>query len=213
MDEVWDEEKDQLKEKYCNNEYEESDHGKYEAANKYVEDSCHMGKAQLALCRRLLLLLALRSVVPPSGDQAFDFVLQLMSFTYSLALLNLHFQWGWGRQCWWCHSSRYPWLWQFRNPLRLGSSPPISNLILLNYNVCACLDCVTGHPLVLVLVSRGLNEESVFSLRCPHSLNSVLKGEQVELGILNGVKIGFSQWNDWRWNTQSTSGEKWWLLP
>ena len=66
-----------MKEKYCNNEYEESDHGKYEAANKYVEDSCHMGKAQLALCRCLLLLLALRSVVPPSGDQAHgeDFVL------------------------------------------------------------------------------------------------------------------------------------------
>ena len=64
-----------MKEKYCNNEYEESDHGKYEAANKYVEDSCHMGKAQLALCRCLLLLLALRSVVPPSGDQQFDFVL------------------------------------------------------------------------------------------------------------------------------------------
>ena len=73
-------------------EYEESDHGKYEAANKYVEDSCHMGKAQLALCRCLLLLLALRSVVPPSGDQAHGEDRLTLCFTYSLALLNLHFQ-------------------------------------------------------------------------------------------------------------------------
>ena len=143
-----------------------------------------------ATCERLNSLFAAVSFSFLHSDRSYHHLvikrltlcLQLMSFTYSLALLNLHFQWGWGRQCWWCHSSRYPWLWQFRNPLRLGSSPPISNLILLNYNVCACLDCVTGHPLVLVLVSRGLNEESVFSLRCPHSLNSVLQGEQVELG-------------------------------
>ena len=38
-----------------------------------------------------------------------------------------------------------------------------------------CLDCVAGHPLVLVLVGGGLNEESIFALRRPHSLNPVLQ--------------------------------------
>ena len=45
------------------------DHGNDEAADENVEDAGDMGEAQLALRCRLLLLLALRSVVPPSDYQ------------------------------------------------------------------------------------------------------------------------------------------------
>ena len=40
-------------------------HGEDESAYEYVEDAGHVGKTQLALSRRLPLLLALGPVVPP----------------------------------------------------------------------------------------------------------------------------------------------------
>ena len=40
-------------------------HGEDESAYEYVEDAGHVGKTQLALGRRLPLLLALGPVVPP----------------------------------------------------------------------------------------------------------------------------------------------------
>ena len=45
----------------------------------------------------------------------------------------------------------------------------------MNNDLNGCLDCVARHPLVLVLVGRGLNEESIFALRRPHPLNSLLQ--------------------------------------
>ena len=48
---------------------EKEDHGHDEPADEDVEDAGDVGEAQLALRCRLLLLLALRSVVPPSEHQ------------------------------------------------------------------------------------------------------------------------------------------------
>ena len=45
--------------------YEGHDHGEDEATDEDVEDAGHVREAQLALGRRLLLLLALGPVVPP----------------------------------------------------------------------------------------------------------------------------------------------------
>ena len=47
-------------------EDEDEDHGNDESADEDVEDAGDVGETQLALRCRLLLLLALRSVVPPS---------------------------------------------------------------------------------------------------------------------------------------------------
>ena len=47
-------------------EDEDEDHGNDESADEDVEDAGDVGETQLALRCRLFLLLALRSVVPPS---------------------------------------------------------------------------------------------------------------------------------------------------
>ena len=61
--------------------------------------------------------------------------------------------------------------------------------MIQEYN--GCLDCVARHPLVLILVGRRLNEESIFALRRPHPLNSLLQTpagpRAVNLGGKNGL--------------------------